>query len=110
MQTQGITTKDFFHPEEPKTKDPKSVPPHDNIAELPKKKNKQKRFKCQQECTKEIKETPAIGNNTVDTAKKRRSVTPVRSHVLTAIRKATIQATVSSQKTSINLGNLCAGD
>ena len=42
--------------------------------------------------------------------KKRRSVTPVKSHISTVIRKATIPATVPSQKTSIGLGNFCIGN
>ena len=42
--------------------------------------------------------------------RKRRSIIPVRSRVLTAIGKATILATAPSQKTSVGLGNLRAGD
>ena len=78
MQTQGTTAKDFSCPEEPKTKDLKSVPLRNNLAEPAKKKNKQKRFKCRREHIKEPKETPVIGDNTVDATKKKKSVTPGR--------------------------------
>ena len=44
VQTYEITAKDSSRPEEPKTKDPKSVPPRDNPAEPAMKKDKQKRF------------------------------------------------------------------
>ena len=40
--------------------------------------------------------------------KRRRGVTLVRSRVLIVMRKATLPATVPSQKTSISFGNLCA--
>ena len=33
---------------------------------------------------------------------------PVRLRVLTAIKKATMPATVLTQKTSVSFGNLCA--
>ena len=42
--------------------------------------------------------------------KKRKSVTLVRSRVLTAIRKTTMLVTAPSQKTSISLSNLHAGN
>ena len=72
VQTQGITAKDSSRFKELKTKDPKSVPLRKNLAEPAKKKDKQKRFKCRQERTKESKETPATGNNTVDAIKKKK--------------------------------------
>ena len=72
MQTQGITVKNSFCPGKPKTKDLKSVFLRDNTAEPAKKENKQNRFKCQQERTRELKETPATGINTIDTAKKKK--------------------------------------
>ena len=70
MQIQGTAVKDSSRPEEPKTKDPKSVSPRNNPAEPAKKEDKQKRFKYRQECTKEPKETPATIDNTVNAAKK----------------------------------------
>ena len=42
--------------------------------------------------------------------RKKRSMISVKSHVSTAIRKATMPTTVPSQKTSVGLGNLRAGD
>ena len=72
VQTQGIAVKDFSCPEEPKTKDPKSVPPRDDPAEPAKKEDKQKKLKRQQKRTRELKETPATGDNTVDAAKKKK--------------------------------------
>ena len=45
MQIQNITGKDFSYFEKPKTKNPKSVPSHNNIAKLTKKENKQKKLK-----------------------------------------------------------------
>ena len=42
--------------------------------------------------------------------RKKRSVTSVKSRISTAIKKTTIPATASSQKTSVDLGNFCAGD
>ena len=72
MQTQETTAKDFSYSEKPKTEDLKSVLPYDNTAEPAKKENKQKRFKRQQECIKEPKETSAIGNNTIITNKKKK--------------------------------------
>ena len=110
VQTQGTAAKNFSRPKKPKTKDPKSVPPGDDPAEPAKKEDKQKRFKCQQERTRELKKTPATGNNIVNAAKKKKSVTPVRLRVSTAIRKATMPATALSQKTSVGLGNLRVDD
>ena len=72
VQIQGTAAKDSSRPEEPKTKDPKLVPPRDNLAEPAKKEDKQKRFKRQQERTREPKKTPATGNNTVDAANKKK--------------------------------------
>ena len=72
VQTQGTAAKDSSCPKELKTKDPKSVPPRDNPAEPAKKEDKQKRFKRWRERTRESKETPATGDNTVDTAKKKK--------------------------------------
>ena len=72
MQTQKTAAKDFSRPKKPKTKDLKSVPLHDDPAEPAKKKNKQKRFKRQQECTKKSKEIPATSNNTINAAKKKK--------------------------------------
>ena len=72
VQTQGTAVKDSSRPEEPKTKDPKSVPPRDDSAEPAKKEDKQKRWKPQQERTREPKETSATGNNTVDASKKKK--------------------------------------
>ena len=72
MQTEGTTAKDSSRPEEPKTKDPKLVPPHNDPAEPAKKEDKQKRFKRQRERTREPKETPATGNNTINVAKKKK--------------------------------------
>ena len=72
MQTQETTAKDSSHPEEPKTKDLKSIFPRDNPAEPAKKEDKQKRFKRRQKRTREPKETPATGDNTVDAAKKKK--------------------------------------
>ena len=110
MQIQGTAVKDSSRPEEPKTKDPKLVLPCDNPAEPAKKEDKQKRFKRWQKRIRESKETPAIDDNTVDTTKKKKSVTLLRSHVSTAIRKATMPAIAPSQKTSVGFGNLRAGD
>ena len=72
MQTQETAAKDSSHLEEPKTKDLTSVFLCDNLAELAKKEDKQKRFKRRRECTREPKETPATGNNTVDVVKKKK--------------------------------------
>ena len=72
MQTQKTTAKDFFRPEEPKTKNSKSSPLRDNPAKLAKKKIKQKRFKRQQKRTNEPKKIPTTSNNTVDAAKKKK--------------------------------------
>ena len=72
VQTQKTAAKDSSRLEKLKTKDPKSVPPHDNLAELAKKKDKQKRFKRWQERTREPKETRATSNNTIDAAKKKK--------------------------------------
>ena len=72
MQTQGTTVKDSFRPEEPKTKDPKSVSPCDDPAEPAKKEDQQKRLKRRQERTRELKKTPATGDNTIDAAKKKK--------------------------------------
>ena len=110
MQTQGIIANNFSRLEEFKTKDPKSVPPCDNPVEPAKKENKQKKFKRQREHTSEPKETPTIGDNTVNAAKKKKSVILIRSRVSTAIKKATMPAIASSQKTSVSLGNFCIGD
>ena len=71
MQTQGIITKNSSRPKKPKTKDLKSVPQRDNIVTLAKKKDKQKRFKCQQKRIREPKVTPATDNNTVKATKKK---------------------------------------
>ena len=72
VQTQGTAAKDSSLLEELKTKDPKSISLHDKLAEPAKKENKQKKFKRQWERTREPKETPAIDNNTVDAAKKKK--------------------------------------
>ena len=72
VQTQETAAKDSSRPEEPKTKDPKSVPLRDDPAEPAKKEDKQKRLKCRQERTRESKETPATGNNIVNAAKKKK--------------------------------------
>ena len=72
VQTQETTVKDSSYPKKPKTKDLKSVPLHDNLAELAKKEDKQKRFKRQRERIREPKETPATGDNIVNTAKKKK--------------------------------------
>ena len=72
MQTQGTTAKDSSCLEEPKTKDSKLVPSHDNPAEPAKKEDKQKRFKHRQEHIREPKKTLATDNNTVDVAKKKK--------------------------------------
>ena len=42
--------------------------------------------------------------------RKKRSMTPVKLHVLTVIRKVTILATIPSQKTSMGLDNLCTNN
>ena len=42
--------------------------------------------------------------------RKKRNVTSVRSHVLTIIKKATMPATVPSNKTSVDLDNFCISD
>ena len=42
--------------------------------------------------------------------KKRRGVMLVRLYVSTAIKKATLPVTISGQKTTIGLGNFCAGN
>ena len=110
VQTQETTAKNFFRLKKPKTKDPKSVFLCNNTAELARKRDKQKKFKRQQKRTRELKEIPATNNNTINAIKKKKSVTPVKSHVLTAIRKATMPATALSQKTSIGLGNLRTND
>ena len=72
MQIQGTAVKDSSRSKEPKTKDPKSVPPRNDPAEPAKKEDKQKRLKCRREHTREPKETPATGDNTVDAAKKKK--------------------------------------
>ena len=73
VQTQRIAAKDSSRFEEPKTKDPKSVSPRNNPAKPAKKEDKQKRFKCQRERTREPKKTPATSNNTVNAAKKKKN-------------------------------------
>ena len=110
VQIQGTTAKDSSCFEKPKTKNFKSVSPYDNIAMPAKKKNKQKRFKYKQKCIKKLEKIPAISNNIVNATKKKKSVTLVKSRISTAIKKATILGTASSQKISIDLSNLCAGD
>ena len=45
VQTKKIAAKNFSPSKEPKTKDSKSIPPHDNTTEPATKKDKQKRFK-----------------------------------------------------------------
>ena len=72
LQTKGITAKDSSRPEEPKTKDLKSVPPRDNTAQPAKKEDKQKRFKCQWERTRKTKRIPVTSNNTGNAAKKKK--------------------------------------
>ena len=72
VQTQGTTAKNFSHLEEPKIKDPKSVLLRNNPAEPVKKKDKQKKFKRRQKCTRESKKTPATSDNTIDAAKKKK--------------------------------------
>ena len=114
MQTQG--SKNSFCHKKPKSKDPKSAPLHDNTAELPKKdnkKDKKKRFQGQKReyIENQKEQTLAISIITINVSKiKRRSVTLVRSYISTGIRKATLPTTAPSQKTSIGLGNLRAGD
>ena len=70
VQNQGIIAKDFSRPKKPKTKDLKSALLCDNITELAKIKNKQKKLKCRQECIKKLKKTQATGNNTIIVFKK----------------------------------------
>ena len=72
MQTQRTSVKDYSRSEKPKTKDLKSVPLHNNPAEPAKQEDKQKRFKRQQERTREPKKTPATGNNTINAVKKKK--------------------------------------
>ena len=72
VYTQETTAKDFSCPNKPKIKNPKSVPPYNNPAELAKKENKQKKFKRPQKRTKEAKETLATDDNTVNAAKKKK--------------------------------------
>ena len=108
MQTQKITTKDFSYLKKLKSKNLKSVPPCDNTTKPAKKKSKQKRFKCQQKRIREPKKIPAIGNNTINTTKKRKSVILIRSRISAMIRKATMPVTAPSQKTSVGFGNFSA--
>ena len=75
MQTQG--SKNSFYPKEPKLKDSKLVPSHDNAVELTKKddkKDKKKRFQDQrQEYTREQKEQIlAISITTTNILKKKK--------------------------------------
>ena len=53
---------------------------------------------------------PSTSTPPMSWRKRRRSVTLMKSRVLIMIRKATLLATASSQKTSIGFGNLCAGN
>ena len=55
MQTQRTTIKNFFYFEISKIKNLKSAPLRDNTAKPAKKKNKQKKFKRRQKCTKKSK-------------------------------------------------------
>ena len=86
------------------------------MVESPKKNNrkdKKKRFRDQRrKYTGERKEqTPVTSINITNVSKKKkRGVTLVRLRISIAIKKATLQAIALSQKTSISLGNLCAGN
>ena len=106
----------MFCPKKTKLKDPKLALSHNNMAESPKKNNKKdkkKRFRGQiREYTGEqTEQTPATSINTINVSKKRRkSMTLVRLRVSTAIRKVTLLAIAPSQKTSVGLGNLRAGN
>ena len=71
VQTQETTAKDFYRPKKPKTKETKYV--YANVAEpseSAKKKDKQKRLKRRQKCTREQKKTPATDNNAINAFKK----------------------------------------
>ena len=87
VQTQGTTTKDFSYLKEPKTKDLKSVPLCDNPAEPAKKKDKQKRFKQRQKCTRQPKKIPATGDNTVNVVKKKKKRDTSKVMCFTYIKK-----------------------
>ena len=75
VQTQG--SKNFFHSQKPKLKDPKLAPSYDNMAELPKKdnrKDKKKKFRGQKrEHIRERKnQTPVTSINITNILKKKK--------------------------------------
>ena len=119
VQTQETTTKKP-HSKESRPNEAKlakrnvSVLLRTNAAESleqGKKDRKNKKQKFQER--RELKETPTTGDNAINIFKKdsKKSVISVKSRTLTAIRKATMLASVPSlQKTSIGLGNFHAGN
>ena len=103
MQTQKLSVKDFFRPKELKAKDPKSASPYTNIAELLEQKRKIEKIKRREPG----KSGPRPLSTTLLTSQKRRSMMLIRSRILIAVKKNTMLATASSQKTSVGLDNLC---
>ena len=103
----------FSHFEESKLKDPKLAPLCDNATELAKKKdkkNKKKSFQSQrrEHIKKQKEQTLATGVNIIEAGLKKKTPT---SYVTILIKKVIIQNFVQNlQKTSVGLGNLCAGD
>ena len=72
-RTQSFSYKDSLCSKEPKSKDPKSAPSHDNVAETAKKKNrKDKKKKLQNHRRKQNKQPPATDANTEVPKKKKK--------------------------------------
>ena len=75
VQTKG--SKDFFHSEKSKLKDPKPALSRDNMAEPAKKEDRKKKKKRLQGCRQEQnKQTPATGDNTKALKKKKKRRDP----------------------------------
>ena len=105
VQIQKTTAKDCSCLKEPKTKDPKSVPLYDNTTESAKKENN-----ADKNALKNQKKSQSLMTILSTLLRKRKSVISIKSYVSTVIRKATMPIIIPSQKTSICLGNLCAGN
>ena len=61
-----------------------------------KKENKQKKFKCQQKCTRKPKKPRPLTTIPSMPLKKRKSVIPAKLHISTAIKKVTLPITAPS--------------
>ena len=95
-----------------KTKDLKPAPLYNNMEELVKKENRknlEKSFKGKD--GRKINKLWLLASTLlIPQRKKKTGITLVRLCISIIIKKVTIPATILCQKTSISLGNICAGN